>query len=1262
MKRFLLFAMMCVCVSIGAWAATISGEGISGGTASYDPKVQTLVVSQPGALAQWVADHTGDNYDTNNPFEGLGGSNDFYALAISGELNADDLAALNSTTCAAFSRFPRIDMSGVTLASGATKADVFAVNFGTGSFDKNGTTISGDGATYIRLPNDMTSEEDVTAMANMKQGGKNANLKMVGAYDPDNSEFDDSSKKWAEVAMHSFEANKVPEFLSFMRMPTSGNPTVVPRDIKMSGEYGVNDLVNGGTPNFGYGTSAKWDFTGAHFADCTVTDATQNASYYNYDDPFCDGELVKCPTTTNAFYYFNQYTTNVVDIKLPDTNMTHLPFRCISDLASDNVSGYKALYGATAFNANKEGDKFVPVESLVIPDSYTDLDEECGKWAHIRHLVVGSGMKRIHGGAFLKCDQLEDLDFGAGLSDCYIGDRSFNECKSMKHIALSEGIVSLGNGCFWNSQHLESIRLPQTLINMGNHCFDNCLALNSITIPENVEKIGKCAFRLCPFTDIYLTTTDPAKIPQVWSAGTKFTAFDGNCTFHHGHLDGWEGGVDGYANEINNVMTWDEAADFYYIHWNGMPVLHFPKQLAEKVRSSISSQYAMKTVAVDGVQYGLPKRVDMDKRDNIPGADLGTDGTGKYTQDGWAQFMMMKEFTTDPGGDVYQKEYDDVWYTMCFPFDLTDEQLAAAFNETFNIVDFSGVEIKDPTETTGKKLVLHFNTVGVTDYKDVEGNHYTRKTDGNGEVIREKHGNFNYNVYLKDGIEYHHVHASDKLTENKTKTFAPGNSLETAAAHKEQAVLIDGILATAGHPYMIHPAIGFNDGGNNKRMCNFSGITWLPQSQWADTFEAQKRTVDLGTAMGTIDETDYHKSTPDANNYVQAPYSEYAGQTYTFVGNAIEYRADAGTNIGYEPQVPEKPVKPVKPTEEEVEALKPSQTLEAPSPVVQDPDNNSKYTDAFKELFNAVRCHVYLGYIDGENRYKDYTYGEDLISYESTDFLSFHSKTWDGDTEYYEFKNRSDQHNENIQNLDIFKTYLGGNNTVADLTGFNALKQLATDYVADQAAYATYKEQFDAYIANRAAWAIYNAKKAEMDSWDQAAVDAQYAADLNDYNDAVAAHDTWVENAKKWMTYIPKGSYFLGRRTNAYPRYYRETAENPVEGKASTRSGGVWTQFTAIVTPNDAALNGIEKELDKKQAQSKGFDMAFNEGFLGDYIDEDDPGIVTAIEEAKKAGAEVEYMDIVVSINGQVVRRGSTSIEGLPKGLYIINGKKYFVK
>jgi hypothetical protein len=107
-------------------------------------------------------------------------------------------------------------------------------------------------------------------------------------------------------------------------------------------------------------------------------------------------------------------------------------------------------------------------------------------------------------------------------------------------------------------------------------------------------------------------------------------------------------------------------------------------------------------------------------------------------------------------------------------------------------------------------------------------------------------------------------------------------------------------------------------------------------------------------------------------------------------------------------------------------------------------------------------------------------------------------------------------------------------------------------------------------------------------------------------------------------------------------------------------TGGFWTQFTAVVKPNAAALAGLEAQLDGKTQQAKGSDMVFDEGFLNNVISQDEA--TTLIENAKEEGAKVEYMDIVVSINGQVVRRGSTSLEGLPKGIYIINGKKYFVK
>jgi hypothetical protein len=302
----------------------------------------------------------------------------------------------------------------------------------------------------------------------------------------------------------------------------------------------------------------------------------------------------------------------------------------------------------------------------------------------------------------------------------------------------------------------------------------------------------------------------------------------------------------------------------------------------------------------------------MDKRDNIPGADLGTACTGKYTQDGWAQFMLMKEYTTDPGGDVYKKEYDDVWYTMCFPFDLSDEQLAAAFNETFNIVDFSAVEINKEEKT----LTLHFNNVAVTDYKDTEGNHYKRT----GVRETDPTSKFSYNVYVdKEGQEYHHVTTSSLLSTNKTKTFAPGSSMTDAQNRfnsTKKAYIIDGVLATAGHPYMIHPAIGVNDGGTTKKRCNFSGVEWKPQTQWATIFEENSRTIDLGIKK-TLTEL------PDSN-YNHPGYSDYLGQQYKFVGNPREYIDGAQAAIGDEPLVPDEPVFPVKPDQ-------PTETIEMPT-------------------------------------------------------------------------------------------------------------------------------------------------------------------------------------------------------------------------------------------------------------------------------------------------------------------------------------------
>ena len=50
--------------------------------------------------------------------------------------------------------------------------------------------------------------------------------------------------------------------------------------------------------------------------------------------------------------------------------------------------------------------------------------------------------------------------------------------------------------------------------------------------------------------------------------------------------------------------------------------------------------------------------------------------------------------------------------------------------------------------------------------------------------------------------------------------------------------------------------------------------------------------------------------------------------------------------------------------------------------------------------------------------------------------------------------------------------------------------------------------------------------------------------------------------------------------------------------------------------------------------------------------------------EAREKGLPVQEvkLNVVYNINGQIVRNGTDSIEGLPRGLYIVNGKKYMVK
>ena len=1286
MKKLLMFLVLLL-INIGAkaepvdikWPANANPERIK---IHYDDagNQEIEIKGDPGSFAEFMelVNSTDDTDEDANAAKALfnSWSTNATKLKLKGNWNDADFNALKSSSVTPLASVTTLDMSDNNFSvtapsdiSGMALSSLEIVRFSDDFVVESEPEYGEDG----KMTDAITFTAD-DAIKNLSTTN-NPNLKLAYASYKGGTAPNDYNK----FAVHSFEANAFSQFMAERNNPNIPEYYQLCQEIRkskyvgMSGVFGDKDFTNNELHGLIFsdntvGKPAVWDFTDATFVTCENVPSGVPNAYSGIDD--CFEEFPKSApgnVTTNAFFYFNGYATTVASIKLP-TGIDELPPLCLEKLASENLANYKLVTGKSDaqiqatypdLSANNQTMKFVPITTLVIPNNINFIGHEAVKWGHLYTVEIGSGIEEIRGGAFLKCEQLQALEFKSGIEgECKIGEYCFSDCQNMAHIELCEGIVSIGAGCFEVSHYMESIRLPETLKKIGNRAFMNCHALNSIIIPPNVDQIGKQAFHNTGLKDIYLT--NPNRVPVIFSFGSG--GQDTYSTFYDSEVWAWNGIPDANAPQSHpdfTQMTWEEAADWYYMNANRLAALHYPPTLKDILHADISRTYHLWSSEHDG----LPAQQDLANRLGVEGA-TNADGSGKWTTAGWAQFLLMRESKPE---NVFEKKYEDVWYTMCFPFDLTDEQLASAFNETFNIVDFSGVEIKPVTGTNTKQLILHFNNVAETFYKDTEGKLYQRKRDGNGNIIREKpsDNDFEYNVYLDDeDFEYHHVTVGINGKSYKTKTFKKYVNGQPTG----DVLYIDGYLAIAGHPYMIHPSTGAKTG--SPANCRFRGITFMPvdnpetavvENNYDWLYEKEARTVDLGVAKTT-------------DNFNQAAYEGYAGQTYTFIGTWRAYdetKADPEPTIengGLDPlpdvntyiaEYPEPSMDDLPQSYMDIYNQYGPRVTSAPQPEVQDPaTNTSKYSNEFIVLYNTTRC------VDWDNTTPISTYGEDLISCEPSDFYQINNGVC-------VLGNQSQNHGHHACiNRDLIAAYLGGGLVndqyqFTDKSKFTDLQTLAKQYASDLAAYDQYRREADAYTA----WNNYYTNYLPAHTEENTAVTA-YDNALSSYQEAMgrwrqactrvnqdnaATYATWMASLADYPVQIPKYAYFLAREGVKLPKYYREMAD---EGPA--RTGGVWSQYSAIIKPNQGAIDGIEQGVESTTSSGnvKGFDMVFNEDFVGDY---DPTEIKEIVAEAEKKGQKVEYFDVVVSINGEVVRQG-TSLQGLPSGMYIINGKKYLVK
>ena len=236
---------------------------------------------------------------------------------------------------------------------------------------------------------------------------------------------------------------------------------------------------------------------------------------------------------------------------------------------------------------------------------------------------------------------------------------------------------------------------------------------------------------------------------------------------------------------------------------------------------------------------------------------------------GWRQFPLSSSIESI--GEVpFEKEYDDTWYTMCFPWRMIDNQLFSAFNQKLEIVEFKGAEVfQDPEDEYNYNLVFHFDEVAKTYYMDHDGVEYERERDGS-RVDGAGHNLYVYTSKI-DGTE---VKAPNPLPDK--------NSTDVEAKEQYGKYLtIQNVMVLPGHPYMIHPSIGAAPGNpatvyinGVKKIVPGEGL-YASYATLADVAESQKQEHTVTSKEAG--------STAEAEPWLN-PVTGKGGK-YTFIGN-----------------------------------------------------------------------------------------------------------------------------------------------------------------------------------------------------------------------------------------------------------------------------------------------------------------------------------------------------------------------------------------
>ena len=240
------------------------------------------------------------------------------------------------------------------------------------------------------------------------------------------------------------------------------------------------------------------------------------------------GKIYKVTYISNeAFFRCSSMTSISIPSSIKSISGDEVFYGCyrltsviISDLSSwcnisfGNTSANPLTYARNLFLNNKK------VTKLIIPDDVTNISSCAFSGCRdLTSVTIPNSVKEIGASAFKGCSSLTSVtipnsvtSIGGGAFDgtpwfdnqpdglVYVGKVAYKykgEMPAYSRITIKDGTFEIASDAFFGCSGLTSVTIPNSLTSIGREAFSSCSGLTSITIPNSVAYIGDYAFSGC---------------------------------------------------------------------------------------------------------------------------------------------------------------------------------------------------------------------------------------------------------------------------------------------------------------------------------------------------------------------------------------------------------------------------------------------------------------------------------------------------------------------------------------------------------------------------------------------------------------------------------------------------------------------------------------------------------------------------------------------------------------------------------------------